>query len=190
MKNSGFLTLAIIVGSVLVLSFFGCIGLMTIGAYQVAQEEEQERILLAQEEERERKELKEYQEQLEREQNKISLLAKGKTYRDLTLKQLGDLKHTLRTAWREGTIYYDFQVSPYKYDYLSDTAYNPIGHWTIHLEDANGFEITKINIYRSSMIRGTNDNGSYTDMSIKGSVSMSRDMYEQISSWNISWSRY
>ncbi|MCW5935657.1 MAG: hypothetical protein KIT45_15355 [Fimbriimonadia bacterium] len=171
MQNKGCLIAAIIAGSFLLISFLGCIGLATLGAYQQAQEEEA------------------IQEDLRQEEYRVRQLADGRSFRDIELKQLGNLKFSLRTSWREGVMNYNFSVSPYNYEYLAASAMSPISSWTISLEDNQGFKINEFTIERNSMIRNTAEDGSYTGMDIKGSITMDKEEYEQISDWNISWIR-
>lgn len=186
MQNKGCLIAAIIAGSCLLLSFLGCIGLATLGTYQQAQEAE-----ALQEEERAQQEAWRQEEDRIRqlEEDKIRQLANGRSFEDIQLKQLGNLKFSLRTSWREGVMNYHFSVSPYNYEYLDAYARSPIYSCTISLEDSQGFKVHDITIERNAMIRNTAEDGSYTGMAFKGSISMDRKDYELISDWNLSWIR-
>lgn len=193
MQNKGCLIAAIIAGSFLLLSFLGCIGLATLGAYQQAQEEEARRQEIEREEEVRRQEIEREEaaqrQEIEREQNRIKQLATGRSFKDIQVKPLGNLKFSLRTSWREGVMNYHFSVSPYKHDFLSNYATNPIQNWTIYLEDDQGFNVHEFILYRSSLLRNTADDGSSTGMEYKGSITMDRKEYESISNWNVSWMR-
>lgn len=69
---------------------------------------------------------------------------------------------------------YHFSVSPYSYEYLAASAMLPISSWTISLEDNQGFKINQFTIERNSMNRNMAEDGSYTGMDIKGSITMDK----------------
>jgi hypothetical protein len=97
----------------------------------------------------------------------------------------------LNTKWREGTLFYIFNASPFN-DFLryvkesrsSTTAF------TIILQDVDGFVILKKRITLSQMTTRVDNKGEWISFEKKDSVELSEELYNSLSSWEVSWSGF
>jgi hypothetical protein len=83
----------------------------------------------------------------------------------------------LRTVWRTGTVYYQFEVE----------GYPPV---VINFLDKDGFKLFQHGLPLSEMAQVIGPDGQPSGLLWKGDESMNADLYRRAASWEISWSGF
>jgi len=93
---------------------------------------------------------------------------------------------SLKTKWDDGFIYYSVDVDRN----LRDVAgYNAL--LTIELYDGESFLLRKFHIVPGGMVMAVNPDGSAgNELQYKGTMQMSKDLYEKIQKWDVIWSGF
>ena len=132
-------------------------------------------------------------EQQNREKNKKDMLLQPIDFSPITIGD-GLINVDLQTIWKEGNIYYIFNVSPYKvFNKMTEiysTKYNYKNKWfgfTIIFLDENGFELGKKDVNLWSMTNVVDEEGNYVNKQEKGNFSMTQQAYESILSYSVGW---
>jgi len=103
---------------------------------------------------------------------------------EFVISHLDSLAFNLRTRWREGYMYYIFDVSPYT-EGLQEARTR--GRFILNLSDRYGFQLLEIPINISDMIGMVDDKGERRGLSIDGRISCTLDTYMEINNWTSSW---
>lgn len=107
-----------------------------------------------------------------------------------TNKAFGDLVFTMKTNWRDGKLYFVFQVAPYS-DRL-DSAYGNAAssaQFFIRLYDKDGFEMITVPVLLSEMVQihGDEGKGKISNLIVNTTTACSLEMYEALDSWAVGW---
>jgi hypothetical protein len=117
-------------------------------------------------------------------------LSAAKLWPKLTIPMTGDsaLTVTLSTSWREGRVYYQFEVRPARIlQRILERSTSLFKSFTAKLQDADGFELLQIELPTSGLIRIVDQKDQPAAYSGKGSARCSRDLYQSIATWSINW---
>jgi hypothetical protein len=109
-----------------------------------------------------------------------------RSWSDVDIPQLGNVKAALSTSWRDGRTLYRFTVKPISKD-LAAAQKKYMATLTLKLFDANGFVLARIPVIVGSMSRVVNDKGESIELSSNDSIEMSQDTYSSLVGWNVAW---
>lgn len=93
----------------------------------------------------------------------------------------------LSTTWRNGKLYYNFEVSPFTDGLKKVYETATYDKFTLYLLDSEEYTITTIGIPLSKMIGRQGWSNSIEALHNTGSISMSFEDARIIRDWNISW---
>jgi hypothetical protein len=106
-------------------------------------------------------------------------------------KQLGDLKITMKTNWRDGKLYYIFQVSPFAGRIESELQKSPsYARFIVRLYDQDGFELMTIPVSLSDMVKTVDDTGKAASLYVNTTVTCSFETYSALYSWGVGWAGF
>ena len=113
------------------------------------------------------------------------------TWRAQQNKQLGDLKIEMKTNWRDGKLYYIFQVSPFAGRIDSELQKSPsYARFIVRLYDRDGFELLTIPINLSDMVKKVDDTGKAASLDVNTTTTCSLETYSALSSWTVGWAGF
>jgi hypothetical protein len=116
-------------------------------------------------------------------------LAETKQWDKKVISQLDNTEVYLTTSWHEGKLSYLLSVSPYQgnFDrYISDTlAENKLA---VHLEDMSALNLLTIEAPLKRMTITEGENGAPAALQATGEVRCTKQMYNAITDWSVSWS--
>ena len=115
-----------------------------------------------------------------------------KTWEQKDIPQLDGINLLLSTNWRDGKLYYNFNVFPYskrlKKIIENGDFIDKAQGFNISLQDEKGFNLIKIDIPLSKMTRMLGDTkGSVSGLVINDSIQCSYDDYADSKNWDIEW---
>lgn len=109
-----------------------------------------------------------------------------RSWSDVDIPQIGNVKAALSTSWRDGMALYQFTVKPISKDLVAAQK-KYMATLTLELFDANGFVLARIPVIVGSMSRVVNDKGEGIELSSNDSIKMSQDTYSSLVGWNVAW---
>jgi hypothetical protein len=110
------------------------------------------------------------------------------TWPDRQNKQLGDLNLKLKTNWRDGKLYYNFQVSPYagrierEFQKSGSNA-----RFLLRFYDQDGFETFVLPIQLSEMVKEVDDTGKIDVVTMNTTTTCDLQTYEALKLWMVGW---
>lgn len=123
------------------------------------------------------------------EKRKLDELARPRYLNSVSLPAIGGGIATIALSWREGRMYYRFQVMP-----VSKQVQAARGRFQtefhILLYDGDGFQIDKIVVHTIDLTGNVDDNGRLDMLSSEGVEPVSEDDFRRITDWNVSWSGF
>lgn len=122
----------------------------------------------------------------ETEQKSAEDLQTPRSWGNVDIPQIGNVKATLTTSWRDGKTLYQFNVKPISKN-LANARKQYMSTLTLELFDANSFVLVRIPIIVGSMSRIVNDKGEGIELSSNDSIDMSKGTYSSLVGWNVAW---
>lgn len=116
--------------------------------------------------------------------NKDRTLSEPKMWPAQDFKNIGVDTGTLYTAWRDGMLRYQLQLTPIPKGF--DQSYSP-SPLTLKLSDSAGFVVVEVEFKRADLLHVVDDQGKRYALSANASVRCSRENYESLTSWSLSW---
>lgn len=107
----------------------------------------------------------------------------------LNLAQLGDVTGTLRTAWHDGRLRYEFSLTP-ESKKLRDASTQGFGvgkSFTVLFTDSFGIAVVQDEVALPTMSRIVDNKGNPTGLSYNGQVACSYADYLLIGGWSVLW---
>lgn len=101
---------------------------------------------------------------------------------------LTNTKFHLRTVWRNGNIYYQFDVIGYPPVLRQTREHEGQGTFAINFLDKDGFRLFERRLALAEMTGEIGADGQPTGLSWKGDESMNVDLYRRTTRWDLSWS--
>lgn len=113
-------------------------------------------------------------------------LGTPKLYPPQEYTHLGVKVATVQTMWRDSKLYFQLTMTP------APTKLTPVwglgdSRFRIVFFDANGFQLISEPIPTTNLARDFDNNGNSPSMSANWSIPLSREAYESIGSWTITW---
>ena len=105
----------------------------------------------------------------------------------LTLTQLGDVNATLKTAWHDGRVRFQFSLSP-ESKKLKEARTESFGvgkSFTVMLTDLFGIAVVQDDVPFTSMSRIVDEKGATTGLSYTSQVACSYTDYLLVAGWNV-----
>jgi hypothetical protein len=94
----------------------------------------------------------------------------------------------MKTNWRDGKLYYIFQVSPYAgrvaKERQKDLSYS---QFIVRFYDGDGFEVVTIPLKLSEMVHGVDETGMIGSVTVNANTACSLETYESMKVWSIGW---
>lgn len=122
----------------------------------------------------------------EAEQKSAHNLQTPRPWSVVDIPQIGNVKATLSTSWRDGMMLYQFKARPISKD-LAKAQKQYMASITLELFDANGFVLARIPIIVGSMSRVVDDKGDGIELASNDSIKMPQDTYTSLVGWNVAW---
>ena len=118
----------------------------------------------------------------------VAALANPKYWSAVPLPALGGGTATLKTSWRNGTMFYQFSLNPLPKKVEQARARNSyIDSFNLIFYDSAGFKIKEISIHLSSMTADVDTTGKIYALDMDDSEMFSEDDYRHLSTWNLGW---
>jgi hypothetical protein len=128
--------------------------------------------------------------QEETEKKKTAALNTPRVMPSISIPQLGSVSANLRTVWRDGTLNYQFTITPVS-KVLRDARTNGYARsFTLIFYDDQGFKIKSLDIRLNSMSQTVDESGKPLWLNIDDSDFCTAENYERIRSWNVLWSGF
>jgi len=109
-----------------------------------------------------------------------------------TNSQLGGITLKLRTNWREGNMFYIFEVSPYlgRVQTEHDKGATTEARFILNFYDSDGFQLLRIPVQLSQMEKTVDADGKPTSVSVNTTIACSAATYEAIKIWSAGWAGF
>lgn len=107
----------------------------------------------------------------------------------ITLSQFGDVTATLKTAWHDDRVRYQFSLTP-ESKKLKDARTEGYGvgkSFTVMLLDAFGIAVVQDELQFTAMSRVVDDKGNTTGLNYTAQIPCSYTDYLLVSGWNVLW---
>lgn len=113
-------------------------------------------------------------------------LARPITLASTPIQPLGVKNADCETMWRDGKIFFNVSLAPPPKD--SGRSYGiGLSGFRLVFIDVNGFKVVDEAMPVSDMVSVIDDKGKAYELSIKGSLPLSRGAYQSIADWQITW---
>lgn len=117
---------------------------------------------------------------------KEKALGEPKQWSDQDFKQIGITKASLTTKWIDGTLWYKLELQPIPRNfYESYTAGQ--APFVLKFKDSSGFELVKVDLYKSAFESYVDENGKRVALSANSSTPCTRSVYEELVGWGLTW---
>jgi hypothetical protein len=114
-------------------------------------------------------------------------LATLRTWPEVTVSALANIKVRLQTVWRSGNIYYQFDVQGYPSELRQAMERESQAAFTINFLDSDGFRLFEHRLPIAEMSRAVGADGQPTGASWKGDESIVADLYRRAARWELGW---
>ena len=114
-------------------------------------------------------------------------LATLKTWPEVTVSALANIRVRLRTVWRSGNIYYQFDVQGYPPELRQAMEGQTQAAFTINFLDSDGFRLFEHRVPLAETSGTVGTDGQPAGVSWKGDEPMAADLYRRATRWELSW---
>jgi hypothetical protein len=119
------------------------------------------------------------------EKNNITALNTVKTWHNINLPQLDNVKLSLKTRWKDGNLYFIFTVMPP--EKLRFYIRVKVIRFVLYLYDSDGFVIIKKLIDINDMDNIVDEQDEYIGLEINSSIPCTAEAYLSIKDWSCGW---
>ncbi len=116
---------------------------------------------------------------------RMTAFRKPKTWPVLEFKQFGVEQAKLITSWKDGRLRYRLELRPVPKNFEKSTFLSPL--LTLVLYDSSDFKVISVDLYRTDLTIGVDENGNALGLSANSSTPCSQEEYETIAVWNLLW---
>jgi len=117
-------------------------------------------------------------------------LAALKTWPEVAVDALAGTKFHLRTVWRNGSIYYQFDVQGYPPVLRQTREHEGQAAFNINFLDKDGFRLFDHRLALAETTAAVGADGQPGGLSWKGDEFMNVDLYRRAAIWELSWSGF
>jgi hypothetical protein len=112
----------------------------------------------------------------------------GKSWRTLSLPELGDSSARLTSYWRNGELHYVLELYPLKKRLrLVYNGYYTNASFSMMVSDTAGKQVARADLPTSHLKRTINKTQSEEELSAEGVIPMSKEDYDSLASWQLLW---